>query len=80
MPELPDQPNFCSTLHTELTPEQIARLDAAAGWQIRKSARTDYELLSPFAEIVIQDGSPLFEHTRVRFPFGLAVIGYCLPT
>jgi hypothetical protein len=65
MPDLPDRPNFYSTLHTERTPDQVAQLYATAGWQTRKCGQTDYELLSPVAELVIDDASPLLMHGAI---------------
>jgi hypothetical protein len=65
MPELPDRPNFYSTLHTELTPDQVAQLYAAASWQILKCGWTDFELASPVAELVIDDTSPLLMHGAI---------------
>jgi hypothetical protein len=63
--EIPDTSNFYSSLHTALSREQIAGLYGALGWQVRKCSWTDYEVFSPWCELVIEAESPILMHGPV---------------
>ena len=59
MDDIPNTPNFYSSLNTTLTCEQIAELYGKLGWRIRKYSWTDYEVFGPWAELVIDSASPI---------------------
>jgi hypothetical protein len=63
--EIPDGSNFFSALDTLLSPEQIAGLYGALGWRIRKCSWVDYEVISDWAELVIEDTAPVLMHGPV---------------
>lgn len=65
MAELPDKPNFYSSLHTTLSREQIAGLYGILGWRVRKCSWTDYEVFGPWCELVIESESPILMHGSV---------------
>ena len=65
MSGLPDRSNFFGSIHTRLAPEDVARLFAPRGWAVRKCSRTDYRLVSGFAELVIEFGDPVLIHGPV---------------
>src|SRR5262249_5939081 len=50
--------DFFASLHTAWSKRRIARLFAGPVWTVRKCGWTDYELTSPFAELVIEAESP----------------------
>ena len=65
MAELPDSSNFFSSLHTSLSKKQVARLYEALGWRVRKCSWVDYEVVSDWAELVIEAGFPILVHGLV---------------
>jgi hypothetical protein len=65
MAEVPDGSNFFSALYTRLTPAQVAGLYGALGWRVRKCSWVDYEVISDWAELVIDDTSPVLMHGPV---------------
>jgi hypothetical protein len=65
MAELPDRTNFYSSVRTDLRPEAIARLFAPPVWSVRKSSWTDFEVVSDFAEVVIESSKPVLVHGPV---------------
>lgn len=65
MAESPDTSNFFSSLHTALSREQVAGLYGALGWQIRKCSFEDYEVISDWAELVIESERPIIMHGPV---------------
>jgi hypothetical protein len=65
MTEMPDFPNFFSSLHAALSPAQAAGLYEALGWRVRKCSWTDYEVFGPWAEFVIEAESPNLMHGLV---------------
>ena len=65
MAELPNGSNFFSALDTGLTPEQVAGLYGALGWRVRKCSWVDYEVISDWAELVIDDTTPVLMHGPV---------------
>lgn len=65
MVEVPDTSNFFSSLHTALIREQVAGLYGALGWRVRKCSWVDYEVVSDWAELVIEGKSPILMHGRV---------------
>jgi hypothetical protein len=62
---VPDGSNFFSALDTQLSPEQVARLYGALGWRVRKCSWVDFEVISDWAELVIEDTSPVLMHGPV---------------
>jgi hypothetical protein len=65
MAEVPDTSNFFSSLRTALTREQVAGLYGAIGWRVRKCSWVDYEVVSDWAELVIEAESPILMHGPV---------------
>jgi hypothetical protein len=63
--ELPDGPNFFSALDTRLSPQQVAGLYGELGWRVRKCSCVGYEVISDWAELVIEDTSPVLMHGPV---------------
>ena len=85
-PDIPSEPNLFGSLDTDLMPERVAALFEAAGWTVRRCARTDYEVFAPFAELVIEGRNPVLIHGpvadvlanvgRVAEPLTRARLGY----
>jgi hypothetical protein len=65
MAAIPDTSNFFSSLQTSLSREQVARLYGAMGWQVRKCSWVDYEVISDWAELVIEAEGPILMHGPV---------------
>jgi hypothetical protein len=65
MGEIPDTSNFFSSLQTPLSREQVAGLFGALGWQVRKCSWVDYEVISDWAELVIEAEGPILMHGPV---------------
>jgi hypothetical protein len=65
MSTLPDGSNFFSALDTPLSREEIAGLYGARGWRVRKCSWVDYEVISDWAELVIEAESPILMHGPV---------------
>jgi hypothetical protein len=65
MHDIPDRSNFFASLHTPLSRRRLVGLFARLGWSVRKCSRTDYEIRSPFAELVIEAESPILMHGPV---------------
>jgi hypothetical protein len=65
MAEVPDTSNFFSSLHTALSLEQVAGLYGALGWRVRRCSWADYEVVSDWAELVIEAGGPILMHGPV---------------
>jgi hypothetical protein len=63
--EVPDSSNFFSSLHTTLSRKQVAWLYGALGWRVRKCWWVDYEVISDWAELVIEAESPILMHGPV---------------
>ncbi|HYW09908.1 MAG TPA: hypothetical protein VE913_23285 [Longimicrobium sp.] len=62
---IPEAPNFYSMLRTTLSREQVAGLYGALGWKVRRCSWTDFEVRSPWAELVIAAESPILLHGAV---------------
>lgn len=62
MADVPNLSNFFSTLHTDLTPQNVAGLYGALGWRVRKCSSVDYEVISDWAELIVEAGSPILMH------------------
>jgi hypothetical protein len=62
---IPDSSNFFASLHTTRSRGQVAGLFAPPTWIVRKCGWTDYEVRSPFAELVIEAESPILCHGSV---------------
>jgi hypothetical protein len=65
MEEMPDSSNFFILLHTPLSREKVAGLYEALGWQVRKCSWVDYEVISDWAELVIEAEGPILMHGSV---------------
>jgi hypothetical protein len=65
MADLPDTSNFFSSLHTALSRKQVAGLYGAIGWRVRKCSWVDYEIISDWAELVIEAQGPILMHGPV---------------
>jgi hypothetical protein len=65
MAEVPDGSHFFSALDTPLTPAEVAGLYGTLGWRVRKCSRVDYEVISDWAELVIDAASPILMHGPV---------------
>ena len=65
MAETPDTPNFYLLLHTSMSREQVANLYGSLGWHVRKCSWTDYEVVGPWCELVIEAESPILVHGPV---------------
>jgi hypothetical protein len=57
-----DSSNFFLALDTTLSQEQVAGLYRAIGCRVRKSSWFDYEVLSDWAELVIEAERPILMH------------------
>jgi hypothetical protein len=62
---IPDGSNFFGALDTGLSPEQVAGLYEAFGWRVRKCSWVDYEVTSDWAELIIEDTTPVLIHGSV---------------
>jgi hypothetical protein len=58
--ELPD--SFAAGLYTRLSKRRVAALFVALGWSVRKCTWADYEIIGPFAELVIEAEAPILIH------------------
>jgi hypothetical protein len=56
---------ICAALHTSLSRRRVAGLFRPLGWCVRKCTWTDYEVVSPFAELVIESEAPILLHGPV---------------
>lgn len=65
MENVPDSSNFFSSLHTSLSRKEVAGLYGALGWRIRKCTWVDYEVISSWAELVIESEGPILMHGPV---------------
>ena len=65
MAKLPDRTNFYGCVRTDLQPEAVARLFAPPAWSVRKCSWTDFEVVSEFAEVVIESSNPVLVHGLV---------------
>jgi hypothetical protein len=63
--DIPDKPNFYSSLYTALSRRDVAELYRSLGWQIRKCSWTDYEISCSFAELLIKAEGPILMHGSV---------------
>jgi hypothetical protein len=65
MATVPDSSNFFSSLDTTMSREQVAGLYGDLGWRIRKCSQMDFEVISDWAELVIEAESPILMHGPV---------------
>ena len=61
---IPDSSNFFASLDTARSRRAIAGLFAPT-WIVRECSWTDYEVRSPFAELIIEAESPMLLHGPV---------------
>lgn len=59
---MPEQIDFAACLRTTRSTRRIARLFRPPIWEVGKCAWYDYEILSPFAELVLEADSPALLH------------------
>lgn len=69
-PDIPGWSNLFGSVRTDKTPEQVAALFGAAGWRVRRCSWADYEVFSPFAELVIEARNPVLVHGPVADVLG----------
>ena len=62
---MPEGANFNSTLGTTLSREQVASRYGALGWQVRNGSWADFEVISDWAELVIEATGPILMHGSV---------------
>lgn len=62
---IPDSSNFYSSLQTTWSRERIAALYGKLGWRVRKCSWDDYEVISDWAELVIEARNPILMHGPV---------------
>jgi len=65
MANVPDKPNFFSTIGAGFDRRQIAELYREAGWRIRKCDWTSFEIVSDWAELILEGESPVLFHGSV---------------
>lgn len=65
MANIPDSSNFFSSLHTALSREQVAELYGTLGWQVRKCSWDDYEVVTDWAELVVESEATILMHGPV---------------
>jgi hypothetical protein len=65
--EWPSTSNFFAVLTTDKSRVDVAELYRSAGWEVRKSSSTDFEVRSPLAELVIE-ADPVLVHGLVVDP------------
>lgn len=61
----PEGSNLFGTIETTLSPADIAAHFVAAGWTSHKTGWYDYEVISEFAELLIDAASPVLIHGLV---------------
>jgi hypothetical protein len=62
MGEIPESSNVFLCVYTELSPAQVAALFGKHAWEFRPCDWTNFEIWSPFAELVIEDSNPILIH------------------
>ena len=62
---IPESSNFFASLHKTRWRRSLARLFTPPIWTVRKCGRADYEVNSPFADLVIEAVSPALLHGAV---------------
>ena len=65
MGDIPDGSNFFASLHTALSRRQVAELFGPLGWRVRQCSWSDYEVIGPVAELVVEAESPILLHGLV---------------
>ena len=68
MSALPESVNFYGQITTCRTPEDMEHLYRGLIWKVRKCAKTDFELFSDFAELVMESSNPILIHGMVADP------------
>ena len=62
---LPERSNFHGSLHTDLSKEQVAELFRPLPAKVRKCAWDEFEVICPWAELIVEAGSPILLHGAV---------------
>lgn len=62
---IPDRSNFFASLYTSLSRRRVAGLFTPLGWHVRRCSWIDYEVLGPYAELIIEAESPILLHGSV---------------
>jgi hypothetical protein len=65
MGNIPHSSNFYAALDNSLSRRRVAGLYARRHWTVGKCSWTDYEIQSPFAELVIEAEAPILMHGPV---------------
>jgi len=65
MAGIPAGSNFFTSLFTTLSRRKVADLFTAIGFDVRKSGWYDFELFTPWAELVIEAEAPILMHGSV---------------
>lgn len=74
MTTIPDSSNFYCSLYTSLSREQVAGFYRPLGWEIRKCNWVDYEIVSLWAELVIEADAPIVMHGSVALVLNNAAL------
>ncbi len=79
MGDIPDGSNFFASPYTALSRRQVAELFGLLGWRVRKSGWSDYEVIGPVAELVVEAESPILLHgpmadVQENAEYGLAAL------
>jgi hypothetical protein len=62
---IPESSNFFASLPTASSRRHVVGLFSPPTWSVRKWSWTDYEVTSPFAELVVEAESPILMHGPV---------------
>jgi hypothetical protein len=68
MSTIPNNPNFYSSLYTDLLPAQVAVLLQDAQSRLRTPDRGSFEIISPIADLMIECSNPILLHGAVADP------------
>ena len=63
--QLPEGSNFFATIFTEKSKEEISQIYESAGWKVRKSSFTDFEISQDWASIAIAGNQEILMHGTV---------------
>ena len=62
---IPESSNFFASLRTTRARRRVAGIFTPPTWTVRRCSWTDYEVSSPFADLVIEAESPILLHGPV---------------
>jgi hypothetical protein len=72
MGNLPESSNFYAALDTRLSKQRVAELFRPLATTIRKCAWDEFEILCPWAEVILEDEAPILLHGLVADVFSNA--------